>query len=100
MATGTVHETEPRKHGIAILPTTRPGWWAVGLAVAAVALVLSTALAGAGGGLSFASGLAGGIVALVAIFRHRERALTVFLAVVVPPVQVVLFVLAELLGYA
>jgi hypothetical protein len=44
----------------------------------------------------FISGLAGGVVALLAIGRRGERALTVF-AAIVPFALVLLFVLAELL---
>lgn len=46
--------------------------------------------------LAFASGLAGGVLALVALTRRGERALAVF-AAVLPLVLVVAFVLAELL---
>jgi hypothetical protein len=95
IATGTVHE-EPWTHRVAILPTTRPGWWAVGLALANVVLVLSWTILPGGAALGFLAGLAGGVVALVAIVRHRDRALAGFLAIA-PPVLVVLFVLAELL---
>lgn len=96
MATGTVHEAKARKHRVAILPTTRLGWWAVGLALANVVLVLSWTILPGGAALGFLAGLAGGIVALVAIVRHGERALAVFLAIG-PLVMVVLFLLAELL---
>jgi hypothetical protein len=58
--------------------------------------VLAWMILPGGAALGFAAGSAGGIVALDAIFRHRGRALTVFLAVV-PLVQVVVFFLAELL---
>lgn len=44
----------------------------------------------------FACGLVGGVVALVAIFRRRERAISVF-AALVPFVFVLVFVLAELI---
>ena len=49
-----------------------------------------------GSPLGFACGLAGGIVALVAITRRGERAATV-VAALLPLVLVLLFVLAELL---
>jgi hypothetical protein len=82
---------------IAVLPATRLGRWAVGLALANVVLVPSWSLLGPLGAFpGFACGLAGGITGLVAIFRRGERALTVY-AAVVPLVLVVLFVLAELL---
>lgn len=78
-------------------PTTRPGRWAVVLAIANVILVPSWRLLGPLGAFpGFLLGTAGGIVALVAIRRHRERSVSVALAVV-PLVLVVLFVLLELL---
>ncbi len=81
----------------AILPTTRLGSSAVWLAVASIVLVMSWRLMGPLGGFpGLACGLAGGIVALVAIVRDGERAVTVF-AALVPFVNVVVFVLAELL---
>ena len=66
------------------------------LAVASVVLVLAWSVLPGGAALGFACGLAGGIVGLVAIFRDRERAPTVF-AAIAPLVMVVAFVLAELL---
>ena len=50
-----------------------------------------------GAALGFVSGLAGGIVALMAIVRERERAVTVF-AALVPLAIAVGFVLAELIS--
>jgi hypothetical protein len=44
----------------------------------------------------FACGLVGGVVALVAILRHGERAISIF-AALVPFVFVLVFVLAELI---
>lgn len=82
--------------GHAILPTTRPGLWAAWLAVGHVVLMPAWRVLPGGAALSFAFGLAGGIVALVAILRRGERALTVF-AAVLPLAFVVLFVAAELL---
>ncbi len=80
-----------------ILPTTRLGWWAIWLGVANVVLVLGWSLMGPLGALpGFACGVAGGVVASVAISRRRERALTVF-AAVAPLVLVFVFVLAELI---
>jgi hypothetical protein len=49
-----------------------------------------------GGIPAFALGLAGGVVALLAIFRRGERAVAVF-AALVPFLNVVVFLLAELL---
>lgn len=82
--------------GHAILPTTRPGTWAAWLAVGYLVLMPAWSVLPGGAALAFASGLAGGVVALVAILRRGERALTVF-AAVLPLAFVVLFVAAELL---
>lgn len=85
-------------HRVAVVPTTRLGRWAVGLAIANVVLVLVLAwtILPGGAALGFACGLAGGVVGLVAIVRGRERALAVF-AALAPFATVVAFVLAELL---
>lgn len=90
-----VPATSPRR--LAILPTTRLGRWAVGLAAANVVLVLGWRLMGPLGAFpGFVFGLAGGVVALVAILRRGERAIAVF-AALVPFLFVVAFVLGELL---
>ncbi len=69
----------------------------MGLAAANVVLVLGWKLMGPLGAFpGFACGLAGGVVALVAIVRRGERALTAF-AALLPFLLVVTFVLAELL---
>jgi len=99
MTVGGVPQRLPVKRArrFVILPTTRLGKWAVGLAAANVVLVLGWRLMGPLGAFpGFACGLAGGIVALVAISRRGERAIAVF-AATVPALLVVLFVLAELL---
>jgi hypothetical protein len=68
---------------IAFVPTTGLGRWAVCLAVASFTLVLAWRLIGPVGALpGFACGLAGGVVALLAIFRGGERAISVFAAIV------------------
>jgi hypothetical protein len=81
---------------IAVLPTTRLGRWAVGFALANPVLVTAWAVLPLGAALGFASGVVGGVFALLAIRRHGERALAVF-ASILPLVMVVVFVLAELL---
>ena len=99
MSSGTVRQRLPVKKGrrIAIRPTTRLGRWAVGLGFAFLVLLFSWRLMGPAGALpGFACGLAGGVVALVAIFRRGERAIAVF-AALVPLMFVVAFVLAELI---
>ena len=82
---------------ITVLPTTPLGRWAVGLATAFFALVLVGAVVPRGGALAFVCGLTGGVIALVAIVRERERALTVF-AALAPLAFAVAFVVAELIG--
>lgn len=86
---------EPRR--VAVRPTTPLGRWAVGLGVGYLVLVLGWRLMGPLGAFpGLVSGLAGGVVALVAILRRGERAIAVF-AAILPLVLVVAFVLAELL---
>ncbi|MEX0675156.1 MAG: hypothetical protein WD981_02620 [Gaiellaceae bacterium] len=80
-----------------ILPVTPLGRWAAWLALAYVVLQLGWRLMGPLGAFpSFAAGLAGGIIALLAILGRGERALTVY-AAILPLAFVVLFVAAELL---
>jgi hypothetical protein len=96
MSSGPGISDFPSRSSRAILPTTRLGRWAVGLGAANAVLVLGWRLMGPLGGFpGFVCGLAGGFVALVAIFRRGERAFTVF-AAIVPLVFFVLFVLLEL----
>ncbi len=86
-------------HRVAVLPTTRAGAWAVGFAAASIVLQSAWMLMGPLGGFpGLLAGLIGGIVALVAILRRSERAISVFIALV-PFVGVVVFVLAELIGH-
>lgn len=80
-----------------ILPMTALGWWAVGLAAAFITLVLAGTAVPRGGGLAVACGVLGGIVALAAIVRDRERALSVF-AALAPLAFAVGFAIAELVG--
>jgi len=84
-----------------VLPTTQLGKWAFGLAAVSVVLLFGWSLMGRLGGVpGLAFGLAGGVLALVAIFRRGERALTVF-AALLPFLNVLIFLLAELLiGHA
>ena len=83
-------------HAIHVLPTTRHGRWAARLALAYIVLVVAWAILPGGAAAGFVAGLAGGGLALEAIIRQRERALTVF-AAALPVFLVVAFVLAELL---
>jgi hypothetical protein len=50
-------------------PHTELGWWAVRLAAASVVLLFAWSILPGGALLSFLCGLAGGIVALIAVFR-------------------------------
>lgn len=95
--TSTTLRPAKKPHRFAFAPVTRIGKWAVGLLVAHVLLMFAWRLMGPLGAFpGMLVGLVGGIVALVAIIRFRERAITAF-AAVVPLATVVLFVLAELL---
>ena len=76
---GSSAESPPR---IPVLPRTRLGWWALGLATSFCALVLVGTVVPRGGAVAVVSGLAGGVAALVAIARRGERGLTVFAAIV------------------
>jgi hypothetical protein len=80
-----------------VLPTTPLGRWAAGLAVTFFPLVFAAALVPRAAAAGFVCGLAGGVTALVAIVRDRERAVTVF-AALVPLAIAVGFGLAELMA--
>jgi hypothetical protein len=69
----------------------------VGFAAAFFPLVFAAAMVPRGAALGFVCGLAGGVAALLAIIRNRERAMTVF-AALLPLVVGVAFVLAELIS--
>ena len=85
-----------RRPRIVILPTTRLGWWAVGLAAGFLPLVFAAPVVPLAAALGFFCGLVGGLAAFMAIFRDRERAVTVF-AALVPVGIAVAFVFAELI---
>jgi hypothetical protein len=69
----------------------------VGLGTAFFPLMFTAAVVPRGAMLGFVCGLAGGVAALVSIARDRERALTVF-AALLPLVVALAFVLAETIG--
>ncbi len=77
-------------------PNTRLGWWAVGLAVANIVLNFAWSILPGGALLAFACGLAGGVLALIAVIRQHERSWLVFLSIL-PMVFVLLFILGEFL---
>lgn len=86
-----------KPHRFTFAPTTTTGKWALGLLVADVLLMFGWRLMGPLGAFpGMLLGLVAGIVALVAIIRYGERAITAY-AAVLPLLSVVLFVLAELL---
>ena len=91
---GSQVEHRPR---LTILPTTKLGWWAAGLAAVFFPLVFSAAAVPKAAALGFVCGLAGGAAALTAITRDGERAVTVF-AALVPLVVGVGFALGELIA--
>ena len=95
MSTAHRESALQNRRRIAILPTTDLGWWAVGLSAAFLPLVLTAAFVPRGAALGFVCGLGGGIAALIALTRRRERALTVFVAVV-PLIIAIAFILAEM----
>lgn len=99
MSVGAEHPGSPVNHRqrITILPTTSLGGWAVGLSAAFFPLVFAAALAPRGAMLAFVSGLAGGVAGLMAIVRDRERAVSVF-AALVPLAIAVAFVVAEVIS--
>jgi hypothetical protein len=86
-----------KQHRFVVRPTTRLGKWAAGFAAASIVLLLGWRLMGPLGGFpGLACGLAGGVLALGAILRRGERSVAVF-AALVPFLNVVVFLLAELL---
>jgi hypothetical protein len=92
------HPGSPVRDGrrISFLPATRVGWWAVSLAAAFFPLVFAATVVPIAAALGFVCGLAGGVVALMAIIRDRDRAVTVF-AALVPLAVAVAFVLTEVI---
>jgi len=97
MGVGVEHPGSPIARGprITFLPTTRLGWWAVGLGAVFFPLAFAAGLFPRAAALGFVCGLAGGMAAAIAILRDQERAVTVF-AAVVPLVIGVAFMLAQL----
>jgi hypothetical protein len=82
---------------LTILPTTRLGWWAVGLGTAFLPLVFAAGVVPSAAAIGFLCGLAGGVAGVIAIVRDRERALALLFAIV-PLVIAVGFLLAELIS--
>ena len=77
-------------------PHTKLGWWAISFAIASILLMFGWMFLPGGAGLSFLCGLAGGIMALIAIIRQHERSWAVWLALL-PMLNVFVFLLGEFL---
>ena len=79
-------------------PATSLGKWAVGLALASFVLnfLWSVMPFHLGAFPSFLCGIIGGILALIAVTRLRDRSLLVYLAIL-PLISVIVFILAEFL---
>ena len=99
-----------KAHRVHLLPTTSIGWWALGLGGTSMLLLFAAPLInlipGEAGNTAmfatylsaFAAGVVGGIAALIAIIRRRERAVTVFLAAMPLAMYVVLIVIEVTTG--
>jgi hypothetical protein len=75
----THHIPVKGRRGFAVWPTTRLGRWAVVLTVVGVAEFAIALAIGAFAALGAGLAIAGAAAALVAIFRHAERAISVYL---------------------
>ena len=102
---------QPTKHRSLVWPVTRLGWWAIGLvALYAVLSILNTAVfmrvtfseqvtrtvLPYYGIFMILCGLAGAIIALVAIIRKKERSILVWICLL-PGLFVLFLVFGELL---
>jgi hypothetical protein len=86
-----------RNPRLPIAPTTSRGRSAVALSALFWALILAGTIVPRGAALGLACGAAGGMLGLLAVVRDRERALSVFVALV-PLAIAVAFVLAVAIG--
>lgn len=93
------------RRSVHFLPSTALGWWAVALAGIGVGLVAVNGLFMLAGvftplvGLGYTCAEAGGVIGLVAVFRGRDRAVTVFLSLL-PLAATVVTVVLVLIGLA
>jgi hypothetical protein len=77
------------------LPGSRLGWMAIGLAAASILLIITWSILKASIP-GFLCGLAGGVLALVAILHQKERSWLLFVSIL-PLVFVIIFILGEFL---
>jgi hypothetical protein len=96
MSVRVEHPGPPVKRGprFAVVPTTKLGWLAVGLAAVFFPLVFAAGVVPPVAALGVVCALAGGAAAAIAIVRDHERGLAV-LAGLVPFFIAVAFLLAE-----
>lgn len=82
------HQVPPQRHRLAVKATTQLGWRSLQLFVTSVVLLVAVVIAGLAVGqgvlltliavAAVLAALAGCVLAVVAIVRHGERALTVY----------------------
>ncbi len=94
MATTMPSKKAPRLH---VLPRSTLGWWAMGSAVLGMALTTAWQVMPLGAWPGFAAQAVGGVLALVAIIRNRDRGFLVFVAIV-PMLFVIWFITVEILS--
>ena len=82
-------------HAFHVRPTTTLGRWAIIIGLGYFVFMPLWSFLPGGAALAFLCGIAGGVVAIVAVAHRGERGLLAY-AAIVPLVLVVSFVLAEL----
>jgi len=96
MVTSLPTKRAPR---LRILPGSNLGWWAMGCAASGIALTFAWPFMPFGAWPGFMFQIAGGVLALAAIIRKRDRAVTVIVSVL-PMLFVIWFIAVELLSLA
>jgi hypothetical protein len=82
---------------ISFKPSTKLGWWSVGLASAYFVLMPMWSFFGSLGAYpAFLCGFVAGIIGLIAVIKQHERSLLVYLAMI-PLLFEVIFILGEFL---
>ena len=94
MTTGMSADKATRIH---LLPTSRLGWWAVVFSGVAIVWTLVWAIVPFGALFAFAVGSVGGVLALIAVVRDKDKSLCVYVALV-PMLFVLWFLLTEVLS--